>query len=331
MKPRRQDRTPGRPESRLRPVPSVLPAIGISKRHLKQLDSICLVREQRANGQQELAFHARPFVLCGLPLRRPTYPQQVHRRRNGKFFLHTVAHPDFGLPYGQDRLIPIWIATLAVRQKSSVVRFQAAAEILEFFHLSKDGRHYRRIVEGFKRVFGATIFFGTGQEPAANQMIDFARFHFFDSIHLWFSEAGNQNPSAPDEGNVVTLSQPFYDEISQHRIPVEREVLAVLANAPGVLDFYVWLAWKSFTLRGHRARIPLLGPSGLAAQLGNAPYAVERTFRLTVQRWLRTVRALWPKCPANLASDGNCLTVQPSYQTCAVRPTHGGRTCQRTE
>lgn len=71
-----------------------------------------------------------------------------------------------------------------------MVRFQAAAEILEFFHLSKDGRHYRRIVEGFKRVFGATIFFGTGEEPAANRMIDFARFHFFDSIHLWFSEAG---------------------------------------------------------------------------------------------------------------------------------------------
>jgi len=256
-----------------------------------------------------------------MPLRRPPCTQQVHRRRNGKFFLHIVAHPDFGLPYGQDRLIPIWIATLAVRQKSSVVRFQAAAEILEFFHLSKDGRHYRRIVEGFKRVFGATIFFGTGEESAANRMIDFARFHFFDSIHLWFSEAGRQNASAPDEGNVVTLSTPFYDEISQHRIPVEREVLAVLANAPGVLDFYVWLAWKSFTLLGQTARIPLLGPCGLAAQLGNAPYAVERTFRLTVHRWLRTVRALWPECPANLASDGDCLTVQPSYQTCAVRPT----------
>ena len=58
----------------------------------------------------------------------------------------------------------------------------------------------------------------------------------------------------------------------------------MLANAPGVLDFYVWLAWKSFTLRRQTARIPLLGPSGLAAQLGNAPYAVERMFRLTVHR-----------------------------------------------
>ena len=219
-------------------MPSVLSNLGISKRHLRELDSICLVREQRENGQQELAFHAHPFVLCGLPLRRPAATQQVHRRRNGKFFLHIVAHPDFGLPYAQDRLIPIWIATLAVRQKSTVVRFQAAAEILEFFHLAKDGRHYRRMVEGFKRVFGATIFFGTGEEAAANRMIDFARFHFFDSIRLWFSEAGAQNPSTPDEGNVVTLSQPFYDEISQHRIPVEREVLAQLPQLNGLRNFF---------------------------------------------------------------------------------------------
>ena len=211
------------------------------------------------------------------------------------------------------------------------MRFQAAAEILEFFHLTKDGRHYRRMVEGFKRVFGATIFFGTGEEPTQNRMIDFARFHFFDSIHLWFSEAGGQNPSTLEEGNVVTLSKPFYDEISQHRIPVEREVLAALANAPGVLDFYVWLAWKSFTMRGHTARISLFGRSGLAAQLGNAPYAVERTFRLTLQRWLRTVRALWPECAANLSRDGSHLILQPSFPMCAVRPSHGGKSCQRTE
>jgi hypothetical protein len=29
------------------------------------------VREERRNGKHELAFHARPFILCGIPLRRP--------------------------------------------------------------------------------------------------------------------------------------------------------------------------------------------------------------------------------------------------------------------
>jgi hypothetical protein len=199
------------------------------------------------------------------------------------------------------------------------------------FHLSKDGRHYRRIVEGFQRVFAATIFFGTEEQAGTNRMIDYARFHFFDAMHLWFSDAGMQHPSGTDRENVITLSKSFYDEIDQHRIPVEREVLAALANAPGVLDVDAWLVWKSFTLRGHTARIPLLGPSGLASQLGNAPYAVERTFRLTLQRWLRTVRALWPECPANLSEGGDSLIVQPAHRSCAIRPTHSGKPCQRTE
>jgi hypothetical protein len=78
-------------------VTEILAKIGISKRRFKQVESICLIRDQRANRQQDLAFNARPFVLCGLPLRRPPSTQLVHRRRNGNFFLHIVAHPDYGL------------------------------------------------------------------------------------------------------------------------------------------------------------------------------------------------------------------------------------------
>jgi hypothetical protein len=91
-------------------IGEILPSVGISKRRFRQVESICLIREQRASGRQELAFNARPFVLCGLPLRRPPSSQVIHRRRNGNFFLHIVAHPDYGLPFGQDRLIPIWVS-----------------------------------------------------------------------------------------------------------------------------------------------------------------------------------------------------------------------------
>jgi Plasmid encoded RepA protein len=138
-------------------------------------------------------------------------------------------------------------------------------------------------------------------------------------MHLWFSGGQKKPASVTDDENVITLSKPFYDEINDHRIPVEREVLAALANAPGVLDFYVWLAWKTFTLRGRTAQIPLFGPSGLAAQLGNAPYVVERTFRLTVERWLRTIRALWPECPASPSEDGCSLEIRAGTKLCVTR------------
>src|SRR5205823_6961211 len=90
-----EERSSGIETNGLTPLRAILPSIGLTKRKLKQLESIHLVRQQRAIGRQELAFNARPFVLCGLPLRRPPSTQPVHRSRNGKFFLHIVAHPEF--------------------------------------------------------------------------------------------------------------------------------------------------------------------------------------------------------------------------------------------
>ena len=190
----------------------------------------------------------------------------MYTRQNGRFFLHITGHPQFGLPFGQDRLLPIWVATLALKQKTREVHFDSAADLLSFFRMTKDGRHYRRIVEGFKRVFAATIFFRSEEQPAGHSVIDWARFHFFDGMKLWFNAEGHKSASGgQQDDNTIVLSEAFYREIDQHRIPVEREVVAALAHAPGVLDFYVWLVWKSWTLNGNSARIPLFDGNGLAA------------------------------------------------------------------
>ena len=165
--------------------------------------------------------------------------------------------------------------------------------MLDFFQLAQDGPHYRRATQSFGRIFGATIFFGTEGCTQATSLIDWARFHFFDRVKLWFdTEAQQPIASCEQEENVILLSEAFYREIDQHRIPVEREVIAALAHAPGVLDFYIWLVWKTWTLDGARARIPLTGRGSLKEQLGVADYTFERTFRLTLRRWLRIVRAL---------------------------------------
>jgi hypothetical protein len=68
------------------------------------------------------------------------------------------ADSDFGLPFGQDRLVPIFLATLAVRQQSQIIRFQSAAQILDTFGMAKGCKEYRRLVLAFERIFGATIF-----------------------------------------------------------------------------------------------------------------------------------------------------------------------------
>ncbi len=50
------------------------------------------------------------------------------------------------------------------------------------------------------------------------------------------------------------LSEAFYREIWEHPIPAEREVVAALAHASGLLDFYVWITWKSRTVKDQPAQ-----------------------------------------------------------------------------
>ncbi|MGO9269887.1 MAG: replication protein RepA [Terriglobia bacterium] len=312
---------PVTPDPSFTPIQALLPLLSISKRRLRQLETTQLVRERRENRRQDIAYKARPFVLCGLPLRQPPKHQLVYTRRNGHFQLEITAHPRFGLPYGQDRLIPIWLATLAHKQKGRTLHFDSPTQLLDYFRLPKDGAQYRRIRAAFQRVFAATIFFGTDDALAKQGLVDSTRFHFLDQMQLWFNCNEKPEPTGSQAlDNVVLLSEAFYREIREHPIPVERDVIAALAHAPGLLDFYVWIAWKSWTVNGRPAQVPIFGPNGLCNQLGTAQYSVNRLFRHKIAQWLRQVKALWPECPAEVSEDGHFLVVRSSRKSTAVRP-----------
>jgi hypothetical protein len=45
--------------------------------------------------------------------------------------------------------------------------------MLDYFELPKNGYHYNRIVQGFQRIFGATIFFGTEVQPDGKTIVMF--------------------------------------------------------------------------------------------------------------------------------------------------------------
>src|SRR5690349_18662569 len=111
----------------------------VSKQNIRRADGIALVRLKREQGIQDLCFSSRPFVLCGLPVRPLPRGQLLYERRNGNFVLQITGHPEFGVPYGQDRIVPIFLATLAVRQKSQTIRFRSGSEMLATFGLQKGG------------------------------------------------------------------------------------------------------------------------------------------------------------------------------------------------
>jgi len=147
-------------------------------------ESIACVRLKQNSAEQNVGFVSRPFVLCGLPIKRPLSGTLLHERRNGRFVLQVAGHPNYGLPWGQDRLVPIFLATLAVRQQSRRIPFTSAADMLDTFGVQQGGSQYRRLIAAFQRIFGATIFFGTDTQSERANIFHYARFNFMTEAQM---------------------------------------------------------------------------------------------------------------------------------------------------
>lgn len=274
----------------------------VSKQKMKQADGAVLVRMKREQGRQTLGFTSRPFVLCGLPIRRPPKDQLLYERRNGRFVLQITGHPELGLPFGQDRLVPIFLATLAVRQQSQTIRFRSAAQMLETFGMAKGGKEYRRLIAAFERIFGATIFFGIDTHTERTKVVHHARFSFLQETQIWYNRDRQPSDEIAKVDNIVVLSDEFYEEIMQHPVPTDLEAVKVLASAPAVLDLFVWLSYRCY-LAHSQEPIPLFGPQGLAGQLGCVEYSRPRRFRAMLEQWLAVIRGLWPDCPTQIVDN----------------------------
>lgn len=148
--------------------------------------------------------------------------------------------------------MPIYLATLAIRQKSQSVHFRSGAEMLDTFDMSKGGKEYRRLVQAFERIFGATIFFGTDQIKGKASVIQRSRFNFLREARIWYNRDADQCALSEDFENTVVLSDEFYREVISHPIPTDLEAVKVLAGPPAVLDLFMWLSYRCHTAKGER-------------------------------------------------------------------------------
>jgi hypothetical protein len=154
-------------------------------------------------------------------------------------------------------LVPIFLATLAIRQKSPRITFESAAQMLDTFAMQQGGTQYRRLVGAFQRIFGATIFFGTDSQRERAAVVHRARFNFMSEARIWYSRDPDQKLLPGDCQNVIVLSDEFYREILDHPIPTDLEAAKALSSSPAALDLFMWLSYRCFTARG-RERVPTL-------------------------------------------------------------------------
>ena len=258
-------------------------------------------------------FMARTMALCSLPRSNPGNRLQ-YKRVNGPFTLYMVAGGGNKLPFGNlPRLLMAWVSTEAVRTQSrELVMGRSLSEFMRTLGVyDSSGRTQTRLRNQMKRLFSAhvsLVYEDKHREATAAALIA-------DLTDFWW------NPRRPDQPSLweskIHLSEPFFNEIIQHPVPIDMNTLTALKRSPLGLDLYLWLVYRTFPLRA-----PLRLTWGqVYRQFGAHPDKAsdKRTvdnFRTKVLRELKKIKLAWPELTYTTAP--GVLILRPSIPTIAL-------------
>lgn len=260
--------------------------------------------EARALREQRIAFAARDFVTCGFPLRSPRTP--TYTRRNGDITLELIGHTEHGIPYGQDRLIPIWLATAffaAGKPRDNVIRFRCAGDILRAFgQPCEGGADLRRLRDRLLRVFYCSyVVSSEGRTERNDGQIRNRRLQLMSELKISVLEPERRHVNQFSLWqDAIELDANFANELRRGgRIPIDLETVKALKEQPAALDLYIWQAWRSFRLFTNRQlaiNVPVFGEGGLLQQLGTETES-PRKARQQLRGWQAAIERVWQGCP----------------------------------
>lgn len=255
----------------------------------------------------EKAFMARWMVQATLPYRRFEGTQYV--RRNGDLTMTVTALSADGIPYGlYPRLLMQYLSTRAVQNRSREIYL--GKTVSEFFR-----RLNVRLTGGANGTIGRvkgqanalfssaiSLRFGDKHQDTRKNMI------IADEQTTWWSlerSGGNDDPW----NAYVVLSSIFYQDLIDHAVPVNMEIIARVQSSVLALDLYLWLAWRMFTLREPTA----ITWEQLMFQFGTSTSSSRdgrKGFKRNLLTALKSVRDQWHGL--NVSPGDGCLMLHPS-------------------
>jgi hypothetical protein len=115
----------------------------------------------------------------------------------------------------------------------------------------------------------------------------------------------------------VFLSERFFNECVEHKLPFDMRAIRALRQSPLALDIYVWLTHRMSYL-SKRTTIPWISLSG---QFG-AGYAVTdqglRDFKRAFLRELKHVQIIYPAARVSDSHNGLVLYPSPTHVSASV-------------
>ena len=272
------------------PVAAIREATPQALHHFTRADQVNqLVSASEAD--PVLGFMARLLALCSLPRTNPGDRFQ-YKRVNGPYTLYMTVTGGNKLPFGNlARLLLAWVCSEAVRTQSrELILGDSLSEFMRKLGIySSGGRDQTRLRNQMKRLFGCSVSL-TYESQHGEQFVTAL---IADRGEYWWDERKPDEPVRFD--SKIELGEKFFNEIIQHPVPLDMNILAALKRSALGLDFYLWLNYRTFALR-----VPLrLSWPSLYRQFGTEPDKAgdNRTvqdFRKDSLRELKKIKLAWP-------------------------------------
>ena len=209
-----------------------------------QVDHLVTARE----GEPDLGFMARMLALCSLPRTNPGRRKE-YIRRNGPYTLGMTAGINNKLPYGNlPRLLLAWVTTEAVRTQSrELVLGRSLSEFMRKLDIhSTSGGTWgirTRIRNQMDRLFSARVQLIHEHEQGKR----FIASNIADRGEFWWDLKRPEEPVLWD--SKIRLGEEFFNEIIRRPIPLDMNILKALKRSSLGLDLYMWLTYRTFTLK----------------------------------------------------------------------------------
>ena len=301
--------------SALADLPGPVQALGPphpAQRAFTRFDQVNQLAKAR-EADTDLGFMGRTMALCSLPRSNPGNRLQ-YKRVNGPFTLYMTASGGNKLPFGNlPRLLLAWVCTEAVRTGSrELVLGRSLSEFMRTLGVySSSGEKHTRLRNQMKRLFGCTVSMIYENERGEARVSSLVA----DRTVFWWSEGKPDEPMLWD--SKIRLGEDFFNEIINHPVPLNLNTLNALKRSPLGLDLYLWLVYRTFTLRAPlRLTWRLLyGQFGAHPDKASDKFIV-RNFRTKCLRELKKIKIAWPGL--NYATAKGVLILHPS--TPAIAP-----------
>ena len=257
--------------------------------HFTRFDQIdLLVRASEATS--DTGFMARLMMLCSLPRTNPG-ERIRYKRINGPYTLYITAGGGCKLPFGNlSRLLLAWVCTEAVRTQSrELVLGPSLSGFMRKLGIAPAGCARTRLRNQMKRLFTAHIQLAYEDKQVSASVNS----PVASRTGFWW------NPKRPHElglwDSTIELGEKFFQEIISHPVPLDLNILKAMKRSSIGLDLYLWLTYRTFTLRHPRR----LSWARLYGQFGGTPANAgdNRTvdyFRTDCLRELKKIKIAWP-------------------------------------